>query len=57
VERYNRTVRYGRLVRTQFESIEEVQDMATCWLRTYNNDRPKMALDGITPMQKLTLVA
>jgi putative transposase len=55
VERYNRTVRYGWLARTQFESIEEVQDMATRWLWTYNNERPNMALGGITPMQKLAL--
>lgn len=57
VERYNRTVRYGWLARTQFESIEEVQDMATRWLWTYNNERPNMALGGITPMQKLVLAA
>ena len=57
VERYNRTVRYGWLARIQFESIEEVQDMATRWLWTYNNERPNMALGGITPMQKLALAA
>jgi len=40
-----------------FESIEEVQQQATNWLWTYNNERPNMALDGITPKQKLALVA
>jgi putative transposase len=35
--------------------IEEVQDAATRWLWTYNNERPNMALGGITPMQKLAM--
>jgi transposase InsO family protein len=34
-----------------FESIQEVQDFATRWLWTYNNERPNMALSSITPMQ------
>lgn len=57
VERYNRTVRYAWLARTLFDSIEQVQDTATRWLWTYNHERPNMALGGITPMQKLALVA
>ncbi len=57
VERYNRTVRYAWLGRTLFDSIEQVQDMATRWLWTYNHERPNMALGGITPMQKLILAA
>lgn len=57
VERYNRTVRYDWLSQTMFESIEEVQDAATRWLWTYNNERPNMALGGITPMQKLAMAA
>ena len=57
VERYNRTVRYGWLACTLFESIEEVQEMATRWLWIYNHERPNMALGGITPMQKLALAA
>ncbi len=32
IERYNRTVRYGWLARTLFDSIEQVQDKATRWL-------------------------
>jgi putative transposase len=55
VERFNRTVRYDWLSQTLFESIEEVQDAATRWLWTYNNERPNMALGGITPMQKLAI--
>ncbi len=55
VERYNRTVRYDWLNQYIFTTIEEVQDAATRWLWTYNNERPNMALGGITPMQKLTM--
>lgn len=57
VERYNRTVRYDWLAQYLFDSIEEVQDYATSWLWTYNNERPNMALGGITPGQKLALAA
>jgi putative transposase len=57
VERFNRTVRYDWLSQALFGSIEEVQDAATRWLWTYNNERPNMALGGITPMQKLALAA
>ncbi len=53
VERYNRTVRYDWLAQYLFRSIEEVQEYATRWLWTYNNERPNMALGGITPKQKL----
>ncbi len=53
VERYNRTVRTEWLGRYHFESIEEVQDHATRWLWTYNNERPNMGIGGITPIQKL----
>lgn len=55
VERFNRTVRYDWLSQTLFGSIEEVQDAATRWLWTYNNERPNMALGGITPRQKLAM--
>ena len=57
VERYNRTVRYDWLSQYLFDSIAEVQDYATRWLWTYNNERPNMGLGGITPMQKLALAA
>lgn len=55
VERYNRTVRYDWLNQYIFTTIEEVQEAATRWLWTYNNERPNMALGGITPMQKLAM--
>jgi putative transposase len=57
IERYNRTVRYDWLAQYLFNSIEEVQEHATRWLWTYNNERPNMAIGGITPRRKLDLVA
>jgi len=57
IERYNRTVRYDWLNQYIFTSISEVQEYATKWLWTYNNERPNMALGGITPKQKLDLAA
>lgn len=57
VERFNRTVRYDWLGQYVFDSIEQVQQQATRWLWTYNNERPNMALGGITPMQKLAMAA
>ena len=53
VERYNRTVRHEWLDQYMFATIKEVQDYATDWLWTYNNDRPNMGLGGITPAQKM----
>jgi putative transposase len=55
VERFNRTVRYDWLTQHLFESISEVQEYATRWAWTYNNERPNMALGGITPKQRLAM--
>lgn len=57
VERYNRTVRLEWLGRYMFDSIREVQDYATEWLWTYNNERPNMGIGGMTPAQKLKTAA
>lgn len=57
IERYNRTVRYAWLAGNLFQTIEQVQEVATRWLWTYNNERPNIALGGITPIQKLALAA
>ena len=57
VERFNRTVRYDWLNQEIFYHVEEVQEKATKWLWHYNNERPHMALGGITPMQKLKIAA
>jgi len=51
VERYNRTVCYDLLSQTLFDCIEDIQDSTARWLWTYNNDRPNMAIGGITPVQ------
>ena len=52
IERYNRTVRGEWLSQNIFETIGEAQQQATQWLWTYNNDRPNMAIGGITPVMK-----
>ena len=57
VERYNRTVRYDWLAQHLFFAIQQVQEQATRFLWTYNNERPNMALGGITPSQKLAMAA
>jgi putative transposase len=57
VERYNRTVRYDWLNQYLFSNISEVQEFATHWLWSYNNERPNMAIGGITPKQRLAMAA
>ena len=57
IERYNRTVRHEWLDQNIFETIQEAQEQATSWLWTYNNDRPNMAIGGITPAMKLKQAA
>ncbi len=57
IERYNRTVRYDWLNQYLFSNIAEVQEFATSWLWSYNNERPNMAIGGITPKQRLAMVA
>ena len=57
IERYNRTVRYDWLNQYLFNNIEEIQEYATSWLWSYNNERPNMAIGGIAPKQKLALAA
>ena len=57
VERYNRTVRHEWLDLYIFDTIAEAQSIATNWRWTYNNERPNMGIDGITPAQKLKMAA
>jgi transposase InsO family protein len=52
-----RTVRHDWLAHHLFETLDEIREFATRWLWTYNQDRPNMALGGITPQQKLALAA
>ncbi|MBQ4835436.1 IS3 family transposase [Pseudoalteromonas luteoviolacea] len=56
IERFNRTVRYDWLGLELYSEIEELQEQATQWLRTYNNDPPNMVLGGMTSIQKLDLI-
>ncbi len=53
VERYNRTVRHEWLEMHELITIKHAQEEATKWLWTYNNERPNMAIGGITPAMKL----
>jgi len=32
-------------------------DHATCWMWSYNHERPNMALGGFTPKQRLAMAA
>jgi putative transposase len=57
IERYNRTVRYDWLAHYLFDTIEEMQNFATRWLWTYNNERPNTAIGGIPPKHKLAMAA
>ena len=54
VERYNRTARNEWADQNIFETIEEAQNTATQWLWTYNNERPNIAIGGITPIMKMS---
>lgn len=57
IERYNRTVRHEWPDLYIFETIEEVQQIATEWLWTYNNQRPNTGIGGVTPAMKLKTAA
>ncbi len=57
VERYNRTDRHEWLDLYIFETIEEVQQIATEWPWTYNHERPNMWIDRLTPTIKLKMAA
>jgi putative transposase len=37
--------------------MEEVHELATRLMWSYNNDHPNMALGGFTPKQKLAMAA
>ena len=57
IDRYNRTVRHEWLDQHLFETVGHAQQTATMWLWRYNNERPNMAIGGITPIQKLEQAA
>ena len=49
IERFNRTYRDEVLDLYLFESLEEVHQVTSRWLRTYNEKRPHDALGGLPP--------
>lgn len=57
VERFNRTVRHEWLSQYHWDTLEDVQQAATEWMWSYNNERSNMALGGITPKQRLAIAA
>lgn len=57
IERFNRTVRYEWLSQYDWTTLDALQDFATRWMWHYNHERPHMALDGMTPTQRLAKVA
>jgi len=57
VERFNRTVRYEWLSQHYWQSIDEVQMLATQWVYRYKHQLQNMALGGFTPKQRLAMAA
>ena len=57
VERFNKTVRYDWLNQELFDSLDQVKQQAEAWLFHYNTERPNMANNGFTPIQKLNMAA
>ena len=45
----DRTARHEWLDLYHFDSIGQVQNLATKWLWTYNNERPSSAVGGVPP--------
>jgi len=49
IERFNRTYREAVLDMYLFKTVREVQNITDDWLKHYNEERPHMALDNLTP--------
>ena len=49
IERFNRTYRTEVLNAYVFESLEQVQEISSEWVQSYNEERPPEALAGVAP--------
>ena len=49
IERFNRTVRDEVLNAYVFEDLDQVREITSAWLRTYNEERPHEALGSLPP--------
>jgi putative transposase len=56
-QRFDRTVCYDWVAQILFETIKAVQVFTTSWLWTNNHERPKIALEGIAQVMRLTCAA
>lgn len=50
IERFNKTYRQEVLDAYVFTSLEQVKDITDQWIMDYNQERPRKALNGLTPM-------
>lgn len=57
IERFNPSYRDEVLNMYVFRNLKEVREITDRWIREYNNERPNMAIGGITPIQKLAKAA
>lgn len=55
-QRVTAIMRYDWLGQYLFSSLDELQGYATQWKWFYNHERPNMALNGFTPMQRIQRV-
>ena len=55
--RLNGSLRHEWLDLSIFETIDAVQQIATEWLWTCNNERPNMGIGGVTPAMTLKMAA
>lgn len=51
IESFNGTLRKECLNLNWFRSIDEAKETVEAWRRDYNESRPHMALDGMTPRE------
>lgn len=57
IERFNKTYRTEVLNLYLFRNLTEVREITYWWKLTYNEERPHDALDGLTPLEFLSINA